>query len=74
MAFPISNLIPDEIVLVLVPQSSEEDRNEKNRDAKVVFARPHLVEQEEAEEEEDFSEKMYTRSGRKDADILRTNL
>ena len=34
---------------------------------------PHLVEHEEAEEEEDFSEKMYKRlSGRKDkADILR---
>ena len=29
-----------------------------------------VVEQEEAEEEEDLSEKMYKRSGRKDADIF----
>ena len=60
-AFPISNLP----VLVLVPQS--EERNEKNRD---VPPTPHLVEKEE-EEEEDLSEKMYKRSGRKEADILR---
>ena len=62
-AFPISNLP----VLVLVPQS--EERNEKNRDAPPT---PHLVVfVVVVEKEEDLSEKMHKRSGRKEADILR---
>ena len=54
------------------PKAAKKTETKKKIEKTVVFTfLPHLVEHEEAEEEEDFSEKMYKRSGRKDADILR---